>query len=77
MPRNGSVTLSDLAARGIDRIVIACPTCGRRGEYDLGRLMDRHGDAMLTSLRERLTSDCERGRSANVYDRCGAVFVGL
>src|SRR5579871_522556 len=41
MPRDGSVVLSDLIG---PTIVVGCEPCGRRGRYNVGRLMEKHGD---------------------------------
>jgi hypothetical protein len=38
--------------------------------------MREHGDAKLTDLLVAL-ADCEKTRSASVYDRCRARFEGL
>ena len=73
-----SVTPSDLLARGHERLTIACPTCGRRGEYDVPRLRARRGEVRLTDFLAQVTADCpRRAASANIYERCGAVFEGL
>jgi hypothetical protein len=57
MPRDGAVVLSDL---GNPTLSIVCETCGRRGTYNVARLMERHGDAKLTDLIAR-----RRARSAS------------
>jgi hypothetical protein len=73
MPRDGSMTLSDV--RG-PTLGIICAACGRRGRYTVERLMAEHGDAKLTDLLVTL-ADCPKARSASVYDRCKAVYEGL
>ena len=55
---------------------IVCEPCGRRGTYNVARLMEQHGDAKLTDLLQTL-ADCPKARSASIHDRCKAVFVGL
>jgi hypothetical protein len=47
MPRDGSLTLSDV--RG-PTLSLVCEPCGRRGQYSVARLMEQHGDAKLTDL---------------------------
>jgi hypothetical protein len=70
MPRDGSLTLSDV--RG-PSLTIVCEPCGRRGRYNVAKLMAEHGDAKLTDLLVTLV-DCQRARSASVHDRCQAVY---
>jgi hypothetical protein len=72
MPRDGSMTLSDVRGPSLS---IVC-ACGRGGRYNVAKLMDQHGDAKLTDLLPILT-ECPKASSANVHDRCKAVFEGL
>jgi hypothetical protein len=39
-------------------------------------LMERHGDAKLPELLQTLTN-CPKAHSANIHDRCKAVYSGL
>jgi hypothetical protein len=73
MPRDGALTLSDV--RG-PTLTIVCEPCGRRGRYNVERLMAEHGDAKLTDLLVTL-ADCPKARSVSVHDRCKAVYEGL
>ena len=73
MPRDGALTLSDV--RG-PTLSIVCEPCDRRGRYVVARLLEEHGDAKLTDLLLTL-SDCPKGRSASIHDRCRAVYEGL
>jgi hypothetical protein len=73
MPRDGSLTLSDV--RG-PTLSIVCERCGRRGRYTVDKLMAEHGDAKLTDLLVTL-ANCEKARSISVHDRCKAVYEGL
>ena len=52
---------------------IVCEPCGRRGTYNVARLMEQHGDAKLTDLLQTL-ANCPKARSASIHDRCKAVF---
>jgi hypothetical protein len=72
MPRDGSLVLSDVRAQ---TLTIVCEPCGRRGQYNVERLMAEHGDARLTELLQML-ADCQK-RSASIQDRCKAVYEGL
>jgi hypothetical protein len=73
MPRGGAVTLSDV--REPSRVII-CEPCGRRGRYNVERLIAEHGDAKLTELLMTL-ADCPKAHSVSVHDRCKAVYEGL
>jgi len=73
MPRDGTLTLSDV--RG-PTLTIVCGPCSLRGRYAVARLLDKHGDARLTDLLAAL-ADCPKAGSASVYDRCKAVYEEL
>jgi hypothetical protein len=73
MPRDGSLILSDVHG---STLAIVCEPCGRRGQYNVERLMAEHGDAKLTVLLQTL-ADCPKERSVSIYDRCKAVYEGL
>ena len=50
MPRDGSLTLSDIRE---PTLAIGCEPCGRRGRYNVQRLIAAHGaDAKLPNLLE-------------------------
>ena len=70
MPRDGSLILSD--GRG-PTLSIVCEPCGRRGRYNVERLMAEHRDAKLTDLLVTLARR-EKAQSRSVYDRCKAVY---
>ena len=73
MPRDGSLTLTEVHG---PTLAIVCEECGRRGRYNVERLIAAHGDAKLTDLPTTL-ADCDKARSFSVYDRCKAVYEGL
>jgi hypothetical protein len=74
MPRDGSLTLSDIRE---PTLTIACKRCGRYGRYNVARLITAHGaDARLTELLVTL-ANCGKARSASVADRCRARFDGF
>ena len=73
MPRDGAVVLSDLRNPTLS---IVCEPCGRRGTYNVVRLMEQHGDAKLTVLLQTL-AHCPKARSARIHDGCKAAFEGL
>jgi hypothetical protein len=67
MPRDGSLILSDV--RG-PTLSIVCEPCGRRGRYNVERLMAEHGDAKpkiqrpaRAKIKARLTPIPEVGRA--------------
>jgi hypothetical protein len=47
MPRDGSITLSDVRAPTLS---IVCEPCGVTGRYSVVKLIEQHGDAKLTDL---------------------------
>jgi hypothetical protein len=72
MPRDGSLTLSDI--RG-PMLAIGCERCGRHGRYSVARLAAAHGtDAKLTDLLVTL-ANCDMARSVSVHE-CKAKFEG-
>jgi hypothetical protein len=73
MPRDGSLTLSDVREPTFTTV---CEPCGRRGRYNVERLMAEHGDAKLTDLLVTL-ADCAKARSVSVRARCKAVYAAL
>ena len=74
MPRDGSLTLSDIRE---PTLTIVCERCGRHGRYDVKRLIAVHGaDAKLTNLLVTL-ANCEKARSLSIHDRCKAKFEGF
>jgi hypothetical protein len=74
MPRDGALTLSDIRE---STLAIGCERCGRRGRYNVQRLIAVHG--ALAKLPDLLTTlaNCERARSVSVHDRCRAKFEGF
>jgi hypothetical protein len=75
MPRDGSLTLSDIRE---PTLAIGCERCGRYGRYNVQRPIAAHGaDAKLTELLATL-ANCEKARAAIVSDRCSrAKFEGF
>jgi hypothetical protein len=73
MPRDGAMILSDVRSPSLS---IVCEPCGRRGRYNVAKLIEEHGDAKLTDLLRKLTN-CQKAQSASVCDRCRAVYEGL
>jgi hypothetical protein len=71
MPRDGAIVLTDLPG---PTLTIVCAPCGRRGRYGVARLIEQYGDGKLTDLLPTL-ADCEKARSASVYERCKAVYA--
>jgi hypothetical protein len=67
--RDHAHTLSDFR---VPTLSIECEPCGRRGRYNIARLMEKYGDAKRPELLHVL-ADCPKARSQSVYDRCKAV----
>jgi ribosomal protein L37E len=71
MPRDGSLTLSDIRTPTLE---IACKRCGRYRRFNVKQLIAAHGgDAKLTDLLAALVN-CRKARSFAVHDRCPARF---
>ena len=64
--RDHAHTLSDFR---VPTRSIECEPCGRRGRYNIARLMERYGDAKLPELRHVL-ANCPKAKSSSVYDQC-------
>jgi hypothetical protein len=69
----GALTLSDVRE---PTLTIVCETYGRRGRYNVARLIERHGDARLTDLLITI-ANCQKARSVSLHDRCKAVCERL
>jgi hypothetical protein len=54
-------------------VTIVCQPCARRGRYNVASLIAQHADAKLPDLLQTL-ADFPKARSANIYDRCKAVY---
>ena len=44
-------------------------SCGRRGRYNVARLIEQYGDAKLPDLRHVL-ANCPKAGSHSIHDRC-------
>jgi hypothetical protein len=73
MPRDGALTLADVRSTSLS---IVCEPCGRRGRYNVEKLMAAHGDAKLTDLLATV-ADCPKARSLSVHGRCRVVYERL
>jgi hypothetical protein len=54
-------------------LTIVCGACGRRGRYNVARLIAKHGDAKILFVLPALTNWL-KAQSANIYDRCRARY---
>jgi hypothetical protein len=70
MPRNDALVLSDLNE---PTLTIVCQPCGRRGRYNVARLIERYGDAKLPGLRAMIT-DCSKAGAVSFRDPCRARY---
>ena len=64
--RDHAHTLSDFL---VPTLSIECAPCGRRGRYNVARLMEQYVDARLPELLDVL-ADCPKAKAASVYGRC-------
>jgi hypothetical protein len=79
MPRDGSMTLSDVRGPTLANV---CETCGRRGHYGVERLLAEHGDAKLTDLLVTLADSPRHAQLASTTDAgprtsASSVFVTI
>jgi len=72
MPKD-AFTLSDIRE---PTLKIVCEPCGRRGRYNVARLMEKHGDEKILFVLPAI-ANCPKSRSTNIYDRCKARYEGL
>jgi hypothetical protein len=73
---DGVADLGDLSRAGVSRIELACGTCERRGAYGVPRLLQRYGaSCRMTDLKDLIAEDCPRQRAADIYNRCGVLYV--
>ena len=59
-------TLSDFR---VPTLSIECEPCGRRGRYNVARLMEQYGDMKLPELRHVL-ANCPKAHAHSINDRC-------
>lgn len=70
MPRDGSLTVSDLVGK-IDTLTVTCAKCGRHGRYQVDRLLEELGpDGRLTEWRAQLMADCPKVLAGSHWDAC-------
>jgi hypothetical protein len=62
--RDHAHTLSDFR---VPTLSIECEPCGRRGRYNVARLMEKYGDAKLPEL---ILANCPKAKSFSVQDQC-------
>jgi hypothetical protein len=75
MPRDGSLVFGDLLGK-LTTLVVVCDKCGRRGRYNVARLIEQHSaDAKMTDWYPE--GDCLKRRSVDMNDRCGAQYPDL
>jgi hypothetical protein len=64
--RDHAHTLSDFR---VPTLSIGCEPCGRRGRYNVAKLMEKYGDMKLPELRHVL-ANCPKAKSFSVRDQC-------
>jgi hypothetical protein len=64
--RDHAHTLSDFL---VPTLSIECEPCGRRGRYNVAKLIEQYGDAKLPQLRHIL-ANCPKAKSQSIHDRC-------
>jgi hypothetical protein len=73
MPRD-ALTLADLRA---PTLAIVCEPCGRRGRYNVWRLIAAHGGDIRLPELKTILANCEKARAFSIYDRCKVKYEGL
>jgi hypothetical protein len=53
-----------------ETLSIECEPCGRRGRYNVARLIEKYSDAKLPELRLVLGADCPKAKTGSFRDRC-------
>ncbi len=62
----------------LDWLNVSCEKCGRRGRYNVARMVERLGpDAKLTDWLAGITADCPKRRSVDMSDQCAALCPDL
>jgi hypothetical protein len=64
--RDHAHTLSDFR---VPTLSIECEPCGRRGRYNVAKLMEKYGDMKLLELRHVL-ANCPKANAHSIHDRC-------
>jgi hypothetical protein len=74
-----TITLGDMADKGMTMLEVACRHCPRRGRLSIARLIAEYGRADDGDLAALIAHDCPKmqNRSADIYDRCGVHFPEL
>jgi hypothetical protein len=68
--RDHAHTLSDFL---VPTLSIECEPCGRRGRYNVAKLIEQYGDAKLPDLRHIL-ANCTKAGSQSIHDRCRVLY---
>ena len=64
--RDHAHTLSDFR---VPTLSIDCEPCGRRGRYNIAKLIEQYGDAKLPDLLTVLAADCPKANTTSMR-RC-------
>jgi hypothetical protein len=77
MPREGAIIFSDLIGKLVV-LRIECPTCDRRGQYQLADPIMRYGrNEKLFVFTADITANCTRKHARSDSDPCGAICPDL
>jgi hypothetical protein len=71
MPRD-AITLADVRS---PTLTIVCEPWGRRGRYNVARLIAKHGADMKMPDLRTILANCPKAQSFSVYDRCKVRFA--
>jgi hypothetical protein len=72
MPKD-AFTLSDVRE---PMVTIVRQPCGRRGRYNVARLIDKYGDEKILYVLPAI-ANCPKAESADIRDLCNACYEGI
>jgi hypothetical protein len=70
-PRD-AITLADVREQSLE---LVCQPCGRRGSYNVERLIAKHGDDKRLPELLTILADCPKAQAFSIYDRCKVRFA--
>jgi hypothetical protein len=72
------LTLEKVSALTLVReqsLELVCQPCGRRGSYNVERLIAKHGADMRLPELLTILADCPKAQAFSIYDRCKVRFA--
>ena len=70
---DGAYTIADERNPTIE---VVCDVCGRSETVKTADMREKYGaDYRMPDLIQKIVSDCPRGKTVSVYDRCRAYYA--